>query len=218
MQKSKRYRDSETLGRRQKVFLNVPFDSGYENLFVALIAGVTAMNLAPRCVLEIRTTTDRLNRILQLISECQYSIHDLSRVQLDPRAPRCPRFNMPFELGLTLAGIESLGRTHHWVVLEEKPYRLQKSLSDLNGYDPFVHHGTVTGVLQALLDAFENATRRVSIAEMKSAFDALRIVADQLKLTNELPNLYRAAAFRQLVLAAATLRRTGAQALRSIPD
>jgi hypothetical protein len=31
------------------VFLNVPFDSGYEKLFVALIASVVAARLVPRC-------------------------------------------------------------------------------------------------------------------------------------------------------------------------
>src|ERR1700730_3552812 len=85
------------------VFLNFPFDARYGNLYLALIAGTTALGMKPRCVLEIETTTDRLNRLLKLISNCQYSIHDLSRVQLDAGAPRCPRFNMPFELGLTLA-------------------------------------------------------------------------------------------------------------------
>src|SRR6266478_3704596 len=80
------------------VFLNFPFDARYGNLYLALIAGTTALGMKPRCVLEIETTTDRLNRLLKLISSCQYSIHDLSRVQLDAAAPGCPRFNMPFEL------------------------------------------------------------------------------------------------------------------------
>ena len=44
-----------------------------------------------------------LDRILWPIQSCRYSIHDLSRVQLDRAAPRTPRFNMPFELGLSVA-------------------------------------------------------------------------------------------------------------------
>jgi hypothetical protein len=31
---------------------------------------------------------------------CSYSVHDLSRVQIDRNPPATPRFNMPFELGL----------------------------------------------------------------------------------------------------------------------
>jgi hypothetical protein len=185
-----------------EVFLNFPFDARYERMYLALIAGVTALGLNPHCVLEIKTTADRLNRLLTLISECQYSVHDLSRVQLSADRPRCPRFNMPFELGMTIARADKLESDTHWIVLEEKPYRLQKSLSDLNGYDPFVHKGTVTGLLQALLDAFEDPAHSVSMAEMKASYTALRIVAAQLKLENDWPDLYRAAAFRQLVVAA----------------
>src|SRR5947208_12074214 len=139
----------------RSVFLNCPFDSKYENLYLALIAGATALGLTPRCVLEIPTTAARLTRLVDLISQCDYSIHDLSRVQLSGPPPRCPRFNMPFELGLTIAWAETAQSNHYWIVLESKQYRLQKSLSDLNGYDHFIHNGTVLGVFRALLDAFD---------------------------------------------------------------
>ena len=183
------------------VFLNVPFDQRYEKLYVALIAGTTALGLKPRCVLEIEPTADRLNRLLKLIAECQYSIHDLSRVQLDSVSPRCPRFNMPFELGLTLAPTGRLDGNHHWIVLEEMPYRIQKSLSDLNGYDPHIHHGTVTGLLQVLRDAFHNPLRTVSMAGLKNAYSRLRGSAEDLKTENRWMDLYRPEAFRQLVFA-----------------
>jgi hypothetical protein len=39
---------------------------------------------------------------VDLIRSCGYSLHDLSRVKVDLRRPRTPRFNMPFELGLTV--------------------------------------------------------------------------------------------------------------------
>jgi len=181
------------------VFLNFPFDVRYRNLYLALIAGTTALGMKPRCVLEIETTTDRLNRLLKLISSCQYSIHDLSRVQLDAAAPRCPRFNMPFELGLTLARTGKLDPNHHWIVLEERPYRIQKSMSDLNGYDPYIHNGTVTGLLQVLKNAFHNP---VSVADMKTAYTLLQLSAKGLKSENDCPDLYGAEAFRQLALMA----------------
>jgi hypothetical protein len=56
--------------------------------------------LLPRSALEIPGPTRRLDRILELISACRYSFHDLSRVQLSRGAPR---FNMPFEAGLAVA-------------------------------------------------------------------------------------------------------------------
>ena len=51
-------------------------------MFVALIAGLCAFGLRPRATLEIPGSSRRLDRILELISACRYSFHDLSRVQL----------------------------------------------------------------------------------------------------------------------------------------
>jgi hypothetical protein len=39
-------------------------------------------------------------------------------------------------------------------VFEERPLRIQASLSDLNGHDPHIHGGTQEGVLRCLLDCF----------------------------------------------------------------
>src|SRR5271169_6443075 len=95
------------------VFLNLPYDLKSQPLFLAYIAGVTAFGLTPRATLEIPGSTRRLDRIFALLSECSYSIHDLSRVQLDRRRPVTPRFNMPFELGLAVAH-ERSGHNHVW--------------------------------------------------------------------------------------------------------
>jgi len=94
--------------RRSDVFLNVPYDGPYADLYLAFIAGLCGFGLTPRATLEIPGGEPRLDRIVRLIRRCRYSFHDLSRVELDPRPPRTPRFNMPFELGLTLG----LGRLH----------------------------------------------------------------------------------------------------------
>jgi len=190
--------------KRAKVFLNLPFDAQHEKIYLALIAGLSALGLTPRCVLEIQPTSARLTRLLKLISSCEYSIHDLSRVQLSPTAPRCPRFNMPFELGMTVAWAETSQSDHYWIVLEEKQYRLQKSLSDLNGYDHFVHNGTVVGVFQALLDAFDKPD--VSITEMKQIYGKLRRFGAELQTTYRWSNLFQPSAFRRLAIAAAKIK------------
>lgn len=85
------------------VFCNVPFDRQYERLYLALIATLVGLGLNPRCVLEIEPSRVRLDRICELIAECPYSLHDLSRIQVSQRPFRVPRFNMPFELGLAAA-------------------------------------------------------------------------------------------------------------------
>jgi hypothetical protein len=88
---------------KDSVFLNIPYDPAFEKLFLAYISGISAFGFTPRATLEIPFGERRLERILALILQSRYSIHDLSRVQLDRNAPRTPRFNMPFELGLTVA-------------------------------------------------------------------------------------------------------------------
>lgn len=111
------------------VFLNVPFDRKYEPLYLALIAGLSGLGLTPRCVLEVPAgARNRLERLFFLLRSCGASIHDLSRVELSREAPRCPRFNMPFELGLA-AALAFSQRQHQWFVFESRPYRLQKSLA-----------------------------------------------------------------------------------------
>src|SRR4051812_34592759 len=88
---------------RDSVFLNLPYDDGFQTLFLGYIAGVSAFGMLPHATLEIPGGERRLERILGLIAQCRYSVHDLSRVQLDRSAPATPRFNMPFELGLAVA-------------------------------------------------------------------------------------------------------------------
>jgi hypothetical protein len=107
--------------RETNVFLNVPFDDEYKPLYVALIAALTAFGSTPRTVLEIPTQNVRLDRLRALIAECRVSVHDLSRVKGSGRPP-VPRFNMPFELGLTL-GIHQ--KHHAWFIFESEPHRVR---------------------------------------------------------------------------------------------
>jgi len=80
------------------VFLNVPFDTAYEPLFITLVGTLIFLKQEPHCVLEVREQGDgRLSRIFELMRRCRQSIHDLSR------AGTPARFNMPFELGLACA-------------------------------------------------------------------------------------------------------------------
>ena len=104
------------------VFLNVPFDPGYEKLFVALIATIVAARFLPRCAVEISERGEgRRKRIIELIRSCPLSIHDLSRAGLPAR------FNMPFELGI--AGTLQHHGEHQFIVLESKARRLESLIS-----------------------------------------------------------------------------------------
>lgn len=130
---------------RRTVFLNVPFDTSYEPLFVALIAALTSLGRVPRCVLELpEEGGGRLQRILQLLRNCPVSIHDLSR------SGQPARFNMPFELGIAVA-LSRIQKGHKFLVLERQRFRLQTTLSDLNGIDPGIHNGTIKGIISCIL-------------------------------------------------------------------
>jgi hypothetical protein len=184
----------------QHVFLNVPFDSRYQSLFTALVAGLTALGRKPRCVLEIPSAgQSRLDRIYSLLATCDSSVHDLSWVNLSGRF-RLPRFNMPFELGMAF----SLSRQQHhrFFVLEQHPYRLQVSLSDLNGLDPHIHGGTQAGILRCILDCFGTPAGAPSFSLLQSLALRLSRVASKLQRDQGFQTLFHPYAFRQIVDAA----------------
>lgn len=186
---------------RYSVFLNIPYDSAFENIYLAYIAGLSAFGLIPRATLEIPTSQRRLDRILKLIQQCAYSIHDLSRVQVDAKAPRVPRFNMPFELGLAVA--QSAGnRRQTWYVCETVPYRINKSLSDLNGTDVRIHDGTVRGVFGALCEIFVRKTRQPSVQDMYRIYLVLRRNLPKMMSKAGARDPYGARVFRDLIFAA----------------
>lgn len=188
------------------VFLNIPYDRAFENLYLAYIAGLSAFGLIPRATLEIPTSQRRLDRILNLIRRCPHSIHDLSRVQVDSRAPRVPRFNMPFELGLTVAQAAG-NKSESWYVCEAVPHRINKSLSDLDGTDVRIHGGTVRGVLGALCDIFVRRTRQPSVQEMYRSYLALRRNLPVLIKKAGATNPYSARVFQDLVFTARAKQR-----------
>jgi hypothetical protein len=128
-------------------FLNVPYDQDFAPLYLAYIAALTSKGVTPRTTLEIPGGARRLDPILELIATCQYSFHDLSRVQVSRSRPLVPRFNMPFELGLTVAWERSHPEHGHlWFVFESQRNRVLRSLSDLAGTDVYGHRGSVNGV------------------------------------------------------------------------
>lgn len=193
---------------RQSVFLNIPYDSRFENLYLAYIAGLTAFGLIPRATLEIPTSQRRLERILKLIEECTYSIHDLSRVQLDRRPPRVPRFNMPFELGLAVAHA-NIHRQDTWFVCETVQHRVNKSLSDLNGTDVRIHGGTIRGVFGALCDVFVRKAQQPSVQEMYRIYRVLKRNLPKIMRQAGAKDPYGARVFQDLIFAARSEQLSG---------
>lgn len=181
------------------VFLNIPYDQGFRSLYLAYIVGLVYLGFEPRTTLGLPDGTRRLDKILEEIQGCRYSIHDLSRVSLDRNPPFItPRFNMPFELGLAVAWEKLNPADHTWFVFEAKVFRVLKSLSDLNGTDPRIHGNQPVGIMRELSNAFVRQRNRPTVPQMMSAYRAVcreltRIIEDA-----GAESLFEARAFRDL--------------------
>ena len=188
---------------RDSAFLNIPYDPDYEDHFLAYIAGVAAFGLDPRATLELTSGERRLDRIFKLISACRYSFHDLSLVKLDQKPPATPRFNMPFELGLVVGWQNAAPSGHGWFVFESSRHRLQKSLSDLNGSDPFIYGPTVDGILREIRNALARHDMQPTAMQMRNILDHLREEAAPwiLKQTGA-SSVFEARPFSELVVMA----------------
>jgi hypothetical protein len=188
------------------VFLNIPYDDRFRRLYLAYIVGLVHLGLEPRVTLGIPGGARRLDRIMDLIQGCRYSIHDLSRVELSRGEPRAPRFNMPFELGLTVAWSKQYPHRHTWFVCESRAYRLQRSLSDLGGTDPNIHGGTIEGVMRELCNAFVRPAQQMpTIPQMMRTYRIISKAAAPIQRNAGAVSLFEARVFSDLLFAATAI-------------
>lgn len=181
------------------VFLNIPYDQNFRSLYLAYIAGLVHLGLDPRVTLGLPGGARRLDKIFDEIKGCRYSIHDLSRVGVDRNPPfATPRFNMPFELGLAVAWEKSNPTEHSWFVFESRPYRIQKSLSDLNGTDPQIHGGQVSGVLRELSNIFRRPRNQPSVPDLMHTYIAISRRSKEVMEEAGARSLFEARTFQDL--------------------
>ena len=84
----------------RNVIVNCPFDDAYRPLLRPILFVTLYLGLKPRIALEsLDSGRPRIEKIIALIEQSKYAIHDLSRMQAE-RAGEYYRLNMPFELGL----------------------------------------------------------------------------------------------------------------------
>jgi hypothetical protein len=164
------------------VFINVPFDSSYESLFVTLVGSLVFLGQEPHCVLEVREKGDgRLIRIVELMRTCRMSIHDLSRTGTPVR------FNMPFELGLACSLKVAHPAAYEVFVLDSRPYRIDQTLSDYKGRDPLIHGGTCDGMVACLIDTLKLCTSQDIAQQCVARFLKLVERGSRGELTQLLP-------------------------------
>lgn len=184
--------------RRQSVFLNIPYDVPFEDLYLAYIVGLTQLGLEVNATLAV-PHQGRLETIIQLIEESDFSIHDLSRIEL---TKGIPRFNMPVELGLALYRSHVTRGRHGVFVFERKVYRAQRSTSDINGIDPLIHHGKPKGVMAGLRNIFRQPNDATTVPEMLASYRAIRRKLPDLRRNAGGQSLFEASVFKDLTVAA----------------
>jgi hypothetical protein len=133
------------------VFINCPFDPGYQDLMLAMVYSVVAHGFLPRSARETEGDAEpRFSRILATIAGSKYSIHDLSR-STGEGGDNLARFNMPLELGMAAAfrfEREGTSRPHRWLALVPDGYGYQRFISDLAGFDPARHDSSVPSIIR----------------------------------------------------------------------
>lgn len=167
-----RYNDS--------VFINCPFDENYGSILRAIVYSIYDCGFIARCALEETDSgPTRLGRILQIISECKYGIHDISRTELS-RA-NLPRFNMPFECGLYWGALYFGAGWHaekRLLVLDSERDRYRDSLSDIAGQDIKVHNNEPRAAVEHVRTWLNSRSKRQTIpggAEIWRRFEAFSL-------------------------------------------
>lgn len=148
------------------VFINCPFDSLYKPLFDAMVFTVHDCGFIARCALEEEDASQvRIDKIYNIIAECRYGIHDISRTELDENSG-FPRFNMPLELGIFL-GAKKFGiaeqKRKTCLVLDKERYRYQQFISDIAGQDIQEHNNDVETIVRAVRNWLRTASGRQTI-------------------------------------------------------
>lgn len=141
----------------RNVFINCPFDSKYVALLRPLLFTLVYLGYVPRIASEsLDSGTPRIEKIVQLITESKFSIHDLSRLQSTEKG-EFYRLNMPFELGIDYgyrSFVEGDAKSKRFLVLEKERYRYQRALSDLSGSDISNHNDEPEDIVHAVRNWF----------------------------------------------------------------
>lgn len=137
-------RPAEAAPFERSVFVNCPFDTDFLPLLHAMLFAIHDCGFIARVAVEDTGAREmRIDKIIRIIGESCYSIHDISRVELSATS-KLPRFNMPFEAGLAMGAIR-FGPSvpgkpkRDMLLLDAEPYRDKQTLSDLAGQDPKAH-------------------------------------------------------------------------------
>ena len=148
------------------VFVNCAFDLGFQPIFHGIVFAIIRSGFRARCALETQDGAEtRFAKIQQIIEQCRYGIHDISRTESDGTPP-LPRFNLPLELGVFL-GAKRYGdarqKRKRALILDREQYRYQRLISDIAGQDIVSHNGNPADAIAAVTTWLRQQSRVTSI-------------------------------------------------------
>lgn len=139
----------------RNVFLNFPYDRKFSRLSDAIVFTVHDCGFHARSALEVEDSgRTRVEKILDIIEQSKFGIHDISRAGVD-RKTRLARFNMPLELGFFI-GAQRYGspqdREKRCLILDRDRYRYRNFCSDIAGQDIRAHGDDPQNAVRAVRD------------------------------------------------------------------
>lgn len=144
------------------VFINCPFDNDYKSLLRPIIFCIYRLGFQPRIASErLYGNEPRIEKIIELIEDSKYGIHDLSRIKAR-KAGEFFRLNMPLELGIDPGCKRFKGAP--WsekkcLIMETERYRYQAALSDLSNSDIVAHGDEPLEAFTAVRDWLDQEAR-----------------------------------------------------------
>lgn len=119
----------------KKVFINCPYDDDYKHFFAMIVFYCFYFGYEPVFASEEIGAQTRIDKIINMISNCEFGIHDISKPK-----DRLPRYNMAFELGLDFMSRHKSDSRNKLLILEKKQNQYTKTISDLGGCDIAGHN------------------------------------------------------------------------------
>jgi len=122
--------------KKNRVFVNIPYNPSYRQFEIAICAALLAYELYPVVVKNVYSGTTRICEICKNIYSCKYGISD---IWYDNK-------NIPFELGFMLAS----GRFN--LVLHKNRKKAVIECSDIGYFDAGSHYGDVEKLIVELAE------------------------------------------------------------------
>jgi hypothetical protein len=165
------------------VFINCPFDEAYSPIFKAVVFTILDCGYIARSAREVDDSSEvRIDKILKIISQCKYGIHDISRTEQDEKTG-LPRFNMPLELGIFL-GAKRFGpgkqKRKICLVLDRSSHRFQSFISDIAGQDIQSHDNEESEAVKVVRNWMRTASGRATIPGGTEILRRYRLFRSQL--------------------------------------